>query len=75
MHKYKIISEAVYKKFRMQVPYKAIPKQSNELREYLSQMKRDHRLLDPEYLKFDSAIESGNLERVEAFPINHRMID
>ena len=32
-------------------------------------------MLDPEYLKFDSTIESGNLERVEAYPINHRMIE
>ena len=32
-------------------------------------------MIDPEYLRFDSVIESGNLDRVEAFPINHNMVD
>ena len=50
MHKHKIITEAVYQNFHLQEPYKAVPKQSKELREYLSQLKRDHRLADPEYL-------------------------
>lgn len=30
---------------------------------------------DEEYLMFDSTIESGNLERVDAYPINHKIVD
>ena len=40
----------------------------------LDNIKKDNNLLDPEYLKFNSSFESGNLDRVEAFPINHNMI-
>ena len=46
-----------------------------ELKSYLYQMKKDNRLLNPEYLKFDSTIESGNLERVDAFQVNNRIVE
>ena len=70
MLKHKLISKSTYKKFHL-LPSLEPPKlQSNELRQFLSQHKRDMRTLDPELLKFDSTIESGNLERAEAQPIS-----
>ena len=49
--------------------------QCEEFKEFLKQKARNHRLQDEEYLQFDSTIESGNLERVDAYPINHRIVD
>ena len=49
--------------------------QSDALTLYLKKLKKDNSLLDPEYLKFNSSFECGNLDRVEAFPINHKMIN
>lgn len=50
MYKNKLISKATFKKFHL-LPSLEPPKlQSNELRQFLSQYKRDMRTLDPEYL-------------------------
>ena len=89
MLKHKLISQSVYDKFKLSIgqPSKtdespaddqkdAQPKiecQSAELKSFISQTKRNNKLLNPEYLRFDSLMESGNLDRVEAYPINQSL--
>ena len=73
MKKYKLITEAAYDKFRL-------PKSTNasvhNLPSAFKQKRKElNKKLDPEYLRFDSMIESGNLERAEAFPINHSQFE
>ena len=64
-------------KFRInpdELPQQEIDMESPLIRFKVRQQKLD-RMLDKEYLRFDSAIESGNLERVEAFPLNHKTVE
>lgn len=77
MRKYKLVSEAAYSKFRL-LQDATNNKQSLEdgpVTAFRKRLKRLNARNDPEYLRFDSAIESGNLERVEAFPINHSLFE
>ena len=41
---------------------------SKEFTSYLAKKKRDASAIEKDCLKFDSLIESGNLDRVEALP-------
>ena len=76
MHKHKTISNSTFNKFRLMNDTKVSPEnQSKDLKSFLSQVKRNHRTQDPELLQFDSTIESGNLERVEAQPISQKYVD
>ena len=65
MLKHKLISERVFSKFG-KIVSQAPAAQSEELSKYLSRLKKSHKTLDPEFLRFDSNLESGNLDRVEA---------
>lgn len=49
--------------------------QCKPLKDFLRELKKNTRLLDEEHLHFDSTIESGNLERVDAMPIHHQIVD
>ena len=76
MRKHKLITESIYNKFKLLEDQIEPPKNGSEgFKNYLIWLKKSNRFLDQEYLRFDSAIESGNLERVEAYPINHRDVD
>ena len=47
---------------------------SKDFSAYLKKMKKDAKLADEDQLQFDSLIESGNLDRVEAYPM-HKGLD
>ena len=49
--------------------------QCKEFKSFMRELRKNNRLIDEEYLRFDSTIESGNLERVDAYPINHKIVD
>ena len=77
MRKHKLMSEESYQKFGInpdELPQQEIDMESPLIRFKVRKQKLD-RMLDKEYLRFDSAIESGNLDRVEAFPLNHKTVE
>ena len=45
-------------------------KMGPDLSKYLKLKRKEEKLLEEDYLRFDSMIESGNIERVEAYPLN-----
>lgn len=71
MLKHRIVSLAAYKRFKLNGETIA----NSPLIKFREQQKRLNKALEPEYLRFDSAIESGNLERVEAFPLNNKIVE
>ena len=75
MLEWKTISKDIYEKFKLFDDMEKPENQSEELTKWMKEDEKSKRLQDPEYLIFDSMIESGNLERVEAFLINHRIVD
>ena len=85
MRKHNLISEEAFKKFKIPEDPQSDPKSGPQeaespglvspLKHFKERTKRLNRVLDPEYLRFDSTIESGNLERVEAFPLNHKNVE
>ena len=66
MRKHKLITEDTFERFKLLESLEPPEHQSEELTEYLSQIKRTNRTLEPELLRFDSTLESGNLDRAEA---------
>ena len=68
-----LISEYVYHQFRRsRKPPRHL---SQQLLGYIAQKEKDWKLQDEEYLQFDSSIESGNLERVEAYPLYKNYVE
>ena len=68
MWKTSLITPYVYEQFMAS----AVPTNSNlskEFMKYLAQKKKQAKISDENYLRFDSLIESGNLDRVEAYPL------
>lgn len=64
MRKYKVISQDTYKEFKMG-NLSPPETQSDQLTSYIQKQKNERRAKS-EYLIFDSMLESGNLDRVEA---------
>lgn len=71
MLKHGLMTPAAYERFKLTDV--TIP--DSPLAKFRSRQKRLNKVLEPEYLQFDSVIESGNLERVEAFPLNHKLVE
>ena len=66
MRKHKLISEDTFERFKLLDSLEPPEHQSEELTKFLSQLKKINRTLEPELLRFDSTLESGNLDRAEA---------
>ena len=69
MRKHKLITEDTFERFKLLDSLDPPEHQSEELTEYLLQLKRTNKTLEPELLRFDSNLESGNLDRAEAQPL------
>ena len=75
MRKHKLISEDTFERFQLLDSLEPPEHQSEKLTEFLDQVKRTNRTLEPELLRFDSTIESGNLDRAEAQPLSSTYLE
>lgn len=71
MSKNKLVSQSVLEKFKnaLSVNIKDKLPYSEDFQKYFLSQKRREKLLNKDQLRFSSFLESGNLDRVEAFPM------
>ena len=68
----KLITYSTFNQFRLpEIEMTHTPELSN----YLDRLKRRHIKQDPELLKFDSNLEGGNLDRVEAQSLSLKYVE